>query len=280
MKKIFRWLRGELNGFYIQGIYSLMNDVVRNITDFLYDFSYMQFNESNMSFDEISNLAKFAGVFMPRLSVGEKYGALRMTEGYLVNGAERSERGLLERAGDRFVFYHTEQDEYDDDINTLATDDLKTSMVEDDAVVVGYISSSATDIFDENGNVKEEVILDEPPEDEAYTEFYGNQYLRLAELTEESDSLPKDIYFNLISAMQRVRYNSENMLTLIDAIDILCPNGFVKIVNVIKEEGRPLFELQYRVDYEAETSYKFERIKTLEYLMEQKFPTMRLVEVN
>ena len=208
-KKFFRFLRGELNGFYITNINNTLNVAVAYIESFLTSFKKMQFNIDTMPEETIYNIGTFAGVYLVRLSAGEAYGAMRMTESYEVNGNERSERGLLKRSNERFDFVHTEQEEYASDINTLADDDNRSSLVGNETVQ-GYISSNNLDVIDEDGNVKPSAILSEPPSGEAYSEFYGNKFMFLSEQTTITHNINASLFIELYKVMQYIRYNGAN----------------------------------------------------------------------
>ena len=43
-KAIFRYLRGELNGFYLNALHETLNTSSKDIKDFLATFGRMQFN--------------------------------------------------------------------------------------------------------------------------------------------------------------------------------------------------------------------------------------------
>ena len=44
-KALFRFLRGELNGFYITSLYNTLNETSTAIKEMLTKFSLMQFNK-------------------------------------------------------------------------------------------------------------------------------------------------------------------------------------------------------------------------------------------
>lgn len=117
-----------------------------------------------------------------------------MTESHIENGFECSERGLFDTNLELFQFFHcaddtvaffffirTNQDSYNNDINTQATNLNRTSLVGNSDTVLGYISSEETDLFDEDGNVKPEKVLSAPPAGVAYSEYYGDEFLMLSE---------------------------------------------------------------------------------------------------
>lgn len=276
-KALFRFLRGELNGFYITNLHNLLNVISEDIKSFLIDFYNMQLDVLSMPIQTIYNIGTFAGVYLLRLSTGEAYGAMRMSESHVVNNQERSERGLLERDSESFVFEHTAQDEYEADINTLATSDKRSSLVGDEQVQ-GYISSDASDVIDEEGNVNPAVILSEPPSDVAYSEFYGNKFLFLAENTSVLKEISPELLIELIKVMQYIRYNGVNLTSFLRMVSVLCPDGLVRIKSISKVESAPAFEVDYTLDMEAETDRPQQRVSMLEYLTLIKFPQFILME--
>lgn len=275
-KAFFRFLRGELNGFYITAINSLCNKGSEYIKEFLSDFKKMQFDVESMEAQTIYNIGTFAGVYLVRLSSGEAYGAMRMTESKIVNGAERSERGLLDRETETFDFYHTEQDSYSEDINTLATEDRKSGMVGDDQAVLGYISSGNTDVLDENGNVKESAILATPPEGVAYTEFYGDQFMFLAEQTSVVRNINVSIFLELYKVLQTIRYNGNSIKSFAKMLEIICPNGLVTVDSIEKRNGVACFDVYCTYHSDVYADFQQQRLAVLEYVVGLKFPQFAL----
>lgn len=278
-KKFFRFLRGELNGFYITSLNNTLNKFVEDVEEFFINFNKMQFDILTMPEDTIYNIGTFAGVHLIRLSVGEAYGAMRMTEGYIDNGNERSERGLLQRSNEQFDFVHTEQDNYPDDINTLATSDKRSSLVGNETVQ-GYIASSETDVIDDDGNVKSSAILENPPVDEAYSEFYGNQFMFLSEQTNRTRNISASLFLELYKVMQYIRYNGVNIKSFAQVISILCPDGLVTVLSITKASGAPYFTVSCRYDVSVEMELVQQRLSTFEYIMRLKFPQFLIVPVE
>ena len=199
-KAFFRFLRGELNGFYIQNINQSANEYTKDIKKFLSEFKSQQFEYGKIDDKSLYGLGTFAGIFLPRLSRAEALSSIRMTESYIENGFECSERGLFDTNSELFQFFHcadavaffffirTNQESYENDINTQATNLNRSSLVGNSDQVLGYISSEETDLFDEDGNVKLEKVLSAPPAGVAYSEYYGDEFLFLS----EGDNSPAD----------------------------------------------------------------------------------------
>ena len=70
-KAFFRFLRGELNGFYIQNINQSANEYTKDIKKFLSEFKSQQFEYGKIDDKSLYGLGTFAGIFLPRLSRAE-----------------------------------------------------------------------------------------------------------------------------------------------------------------------------------------------------------------
>lgn len=278
-KKFFRFLRGELNGYYITNLNNSLNVFADFIERFLIQFKKMQFDVDTMPEETIYNIGTFAGVHLIRLSAGESYGAMRMTEGYIVNGSERSERGLLRRDTELFEFEHTEQDEYSTDINTLATSDKRSSLTGNEEVQ-GYIASDNTDVLDENGNVKPSAVLSEPPSGQAYSDFYGNEFMFLSDQTSNIRNISAQLFIELYKVMQYIRYNGVNIKSFIQMVEIICPDNLATIISITKANNAPYFNVNCTYDITVDINFRQQRLNTLEYLTKLKFPQFMLVNVE
>ena len=79
-KALFRFLRGELNGYYINNIYNSMNEFSSDIKKFFIEFQNQQFELGKISNETLYNLGKFASVFLPRRPVAHSRTSLYMTD--------------------------------------------------------------------------------------------------------------------------------------------------------------------------------------------------------
>lgn len=395
-KAFFRFLRGEINGFYLNSIHNVFNKYTENIKAFFSVFNKQQFAEGKIDDEYLYGLGLFAGVILPKLQKESSITSLRMTDSFKVSGIEFSERGLLNTNSEQFQFYNlndttsavfvfirTNQDGYgtdintesnsfsrsslvgnetslgyisametdlfdsygnikkdkilatpplntpyveyygdnflflsegDDsdsdkivrlrlseseivngiqyserglflipistmaDINTFATDTIRSSLVGNEKPI-GYISSLETEVLDDNGKVRPEKILNEPPANVAYTEFYGNQFLFLSENKVSYSNLDPSLYFALFKTMQYIKYNGTSIDSLVKIIDVLCPKGLVKISNIFVAEGIHAFILFYVFDVTAEVDLKQQRLYLLRYIITTKFPQLILTEI-
>ena len=269
-KLFFRFLRGEINGFYLTRFHDAVNLFTNDIRDFFVSFKTMQFN-NEMDSDTLFGIGKFASVFLPRCTTDEQTYAVTFSESHVVGGTEYSERGLYNTDEERFEFKHTTQEEGLPDINTLATPTLRSSLVGDEQAQ-GYIPSSATDVLDENGNVRVSKVLPTPPSGEAYSEFYGNEFLFLSEgASIQYKSLNPQLYIDIYKTLQWIRYNGVSLESLLHITDVLCPDGFVKIKSIKLTEDNLHFQITYEADESSAVTNKAQRLFLLEYLIRLKF---------
>lgn len=276
-KEFFRFLRGELNGFYITQINSTLNKFVQDIKDFMLEFNLLQFN-STMNETILFNLGKFAGIFLPRISKSESMSGLRLSESHIVDGVEYSERGLFNTETENFEYKNTNQNPDLPDINTLSTDNLRSSMIGNESVL-GYISANEKDVLDANGLVKPEKILTVPPEGEAYNNFHGNNFMFLSDLKTTFENLSPTLYYDLFIVIQWIRYNGASIENLCSIISTLCPKNLVQINSIeVSTDGSRLI-VYYIYNNEADVDLKLQRLYLLQYIIDIKFLNVVLSEV-
>lgn len=275
-KEFFRFLRGELNGFYITQINSALNKFVQDVKEFVLEFNAQQFN-STMNSTTLFNLGKFAGIFLPRLSSSESRTGFRLSDSNIVDGVEYSERGLFNTDTETFEYKHTNQNPDLPDINTLSTEKLRSSLIGNESVK-GYISANETDVLDDNGLVRPEKVLASPPEGEAYNNFYGNNFMFLAEVITTYENLSPSLYYDLFVVLQWIRYNGASVESLCTVIKTLCPNGLVLInrIEVSSDETRLI--VYYKYNENADVNLKAQRIYLLQYIVDIKFLSVVLTE--
>ena len=279
-KALFRFLRGELNGFYLTNIHNALNVYSEDIKRFFIDFQNQQLEEGKITDETLYNLGKFASVFLPRRPVAVSKSALYMTRSHKVEGTEFSERGLYDTENETFEFVHTDPSIETPDINTLATEDKRSSLVGDE-VPSGYISENETDVLDDEGNVKPSKILPEAPSEGAYSEFYGNQFLLLTEgnETDYADIAPS-LYMELFKALQWIRYNGVSVASLIRIIAILCPENLVQIDHISVSRNGKVVYVYYIYNNSSSVANKESRLTLLQYIINLKFKQIVLSEVQ
>ena len=276
-KALFRFLRGELNGYYINNIYNSMNEFSSDIKKFFVEFQNQQFELGKISNETLYNLGKFASVFLPRRPVAHSRTSLYMTDSHEVGGTEFSERGLYNTDNENFEFVHTDPSIETPDINTLATDTKRSSLVGDEQAE-GYISSDEQDVLDDEGKVRPAKVLPSAPAEGAYSEFYGNQFLFLSEGLTVYETLSPSLFIELFRALQWIRYNGASIASLVRIISALCPDGFITIDKIeVSSDGRYI-QVYYIYDSASAVTDKESRFALLEYLINLKFKRVILVE--
>ena len=277
-KAFFRFLRGELNGFYLKSIYNTLNESTKHTKAFLMDFNNMQFKKGMIDDTTLLNIGKFAGVFPLNLVQTESLISLRMSDSKVVEGFEYSERGLFNKALEIFNYYHLNLNaEETEDINTLATEEERSSLVGEEEVV-GYIAEDETDVLDSQGKIRPEKILYEVPEGKAYSEFYGDQFLFLSEGEEVYSKTSNEIFLDLYKALQYIRYNSVSLKSLAQLVTLICPQDLVKIDHIEVAVDKTHFNAYYNYNAEVNVTYKAQRKALLEVLVAEKFKQVVLVE--
>ena len=394
-KEFFRWLRGELNGFYITNLNMMLNKYTQDAKALVTEFNNMQFEKGKINNTSLYGIGKTAGIFLPRMSRSEAKSSFKMTETYEVDGEEFSERGLFNTDTELFEFFHTKntdksefvyerttEEEYPDDINTLSTDSKRSSLVGDEEVlgyissnntdvlddagnvkpsavladppegsygdyhgdnflflseelntkgdnasklrmsdsyekdgvqfserglfslaedifpdintlatdslrsslvgdepVIGYISSEETEVLDDNGMVRPEKVLTSPPSGVAYTEFYGNKFLFLSEAETVYTNLEPSLYIELYKAMQWIRYNGTSVSSLCKIISTVCPEGLVTIDSIEVASDKKHFTVCYRYNETVGIDLKQQRLQLLEFILARKFVQVIMLEV-
>lgn len=278
-KALFRFLRGELNGYYLTNIHNSLNVYSEDIKKFFIDFQNQQFELGQISDETLYNLGKFASVFLPRRPVAESKSSLYMTGSHIVDGVEFSERGLYDTENENFNFVHTDSSITTPDINTLATDTDRSSLVGDEQAE-GYISEDETDVLDDEGKVKPSKILPEAPSEGAYSEFYGNQFLILTDITGITyEDIAPSLYIELFKALQWIRYNGASIASLVRIIALLCPEGLVQIQRIaVSSNGKAVY-VHYVYNSSSTVTNKESRLALLQYIVNIKFKQVILNEV-
>lgn len=274
-KAIFRWLRGELNGFYLNALHNTLNEYTKETKQFLVDFGNAQFEKGKIRDRDLYGLGKFAGVFLPRIPVSETKSSFILSDSHIENGVEYSERGLKNIEDSSFDYVHTSPDQTED-INTLATETKRSSLVGDEAVK-GYIPYNATDVLDDDGNVRPSKVSKTVP-DVPYVEFYGNQFTFLAEGSIDFQKVSASLFFDLYKTLQWVRYNGDSITSLCKIASLLCPEGLVKIGDIEVGISKHNLIVHYLYDITVDVNLVQQRLALFQYVVTTKFPQVELIE--
>lgn len=279
-KALFRFLRGELNGYYITNLYNTLNRTTQDVKSFFLQFASIQMENGKIDAKTLYNLGKFAGIQLPRIPKSEAVSSVRMTESEYDEALqyEFSERGLYKPQDESFEFVQKVIDDTGlPDINTLATEQKRSSLVGGESVE-GYISENEENVLDDDGNVKSSAVSPTPPSEGAYSDFYGNQFLFLAEGETQYSPVSYALFLDLFKAMQFVRYNGSTLSALSRIINIICPEAFVTVNGITVSDSGTWYIVSYNTDYTVELNLKQDRLNLLLYIVRLKFPQVQMVE--
>lgn len=279
-KAFFRFLRGELNGFYITNLHNVCNTVTQDIKRFVIAFYKQRFAHGEIEKEVLYNLGKFAGIFIPRIPLSEIRATIHFSESDVVDGQEYSERGLYLPDDEDFKYEMETPDETGlPDINTLATPDQRSSMVGTESPE-GYIAYDVEHPVDDEGMVRPEAVTPSPPANKAYSEFYGDEFLFLSEAERTYLPISYAIYLELFKSIQWIRYNGVSVASLARITELLCPQGLVIINSITVSNEGNRWLLDYTVDMDVDINLKTDRLNMLLYIIRIKFPQIEAVENN
>lgn len=270
-KQFFRFLRGELNGYYLTRLNDSCNKFSESLKSLLSYFRTMQFKtdteveegETPISSADLQGLSVITGALAPYVLQDSLIGSVRFTASHKVNGEEYSERGLFSPADEVFNFVRTTQQEYSDDINTLTNSEARSTFVENGRQPLGYFPEGE-DVIKEDGTIDETKLLPAPRPNHADAPYYGNGFLYLAEESPVLAITSNTVLLYVIRAMQWVRYNGMSIASLAKFAEIICPN-FLFITSIDWDSHYAFATVSYGIDedYEAEDKLMREQLFAL-----------------
>lgn len=275
-KQFFRWLIAELDGFYIQTLAYFLNKCVNTIKELFHYFRFLTLvlpedtteKQQSFSFADLLGVGAIAGVYPPYTTAESILGSLQGTESKVVNGVQRSERGLYDVDAESFVFTRTEQDNYPTDINTEATSKKMTSMIEKGAPILGYIPEGAK-LFDDKGNIDLSVIVQSAGTDKVYQPWYGEKYMYLAEVFLLQRTVSYEVFYKLFVIMQKIRYNGASIKTFIDITELLMED-YIQNINFVSYGS--YINVEYTQNNASELANKTASLYIWKYCIKNKFP--------
>lgn len=285
MKRFFRHLTAEANGFYLKGLNGILNEVtvyfyealsyLRNVVWKIDDDPTLTNQEYAITDKDLRDIAKIAGVFTPFISAESNLGSLAFTSSKIVDGVQYSERGLFDMLSEGFKFFRTAPGSYGTDITTLATKYLRSSLVPEGAPILGYIEEGST-VLTEDGQIIPSAILPSPPVDKAYYPYYGEKYLFLAENFLIEAYLDLATFKELFESFQRIRYNGASIAELANITKALM-DDFVYDIDIVQDGQK--FIMYYKLNQESELVGKTKRLYIWRMLLRQKYKQFALSEV-
>jgi hypothetical protein len=227
--------------------------------------------------EDFYNIAKMAGLFQLFIFNKANIGSIYLSNSYLVNGVERSERGFVDMYNERMKYLRTEKNDYPDDIVNEANKNLRTGLVPQGRQPVGYVLADMP-VYDVNGKLIPENILPEPPADGTYyTPFYGEEFLITEETFDKETFLDLATFKSLYECIQRIRRNGQSVSGFLE-ITRLIGNGYIHKIEVIPN-GR-FFTVNYELNAALNISNKVMRYKAWMYICRQCFKLFELNELT
>lgn len=301
MKQFFRFLRGELNGFYITSLNNMFIRTVSRINSFLNTYSRMQWiNDEQITQSEVPipneqmrGICTIAGVFPPYAEQDSLLGSIRLTQSHKVSNEEYSDRGLLNIASESFDFYRTDDKEYSTDINTLASTLNRTSMIDAGAELLGFFcegdnilnsdgSINTAFLYHFDGTIEEQYAAAADfftKKNKAYSPYYGNKYLYLSESSPVLALTNNNILVELLKAEQYVRKNGQSIKSLAMFANILCPS-FLFITRIEWSVTQPYAIVYYGIDELYEVNDKLLCVDVFKIVSSTKFKQFIFLEVT
>jgi len=254
MRLPFRFLRGELNGVYVTSIMSALNTAVSDVISELVYQKTLAFkapedvsaDESPVRESDMEDIGKIAGIYRIIIQTYGSIRAIKFTTSNIVNGEERSDRGLYNIDSEEFEFVHTEQDDYTEDITDLATEKKIASFIPHEQAPIGY-NEAGTDIIDDDGNVIEENVLSEPPDGTPYAAFYGQKFARLENYAIQRLKMPFDLYLIYFMLMMKLRRYPPTVQIFLQITELI-GQGYITNVEIVPSNW------YYIVYYDLDTS--------------------------
>lgn len=306
MKQPFRFFRGELNGWLINLVCTFLNRYFKNqglSEELAYNATFqwklpedVGQGETAMRTEDIFNIGKVAGLFGPMWYIATNMGSIRFTESTVAQtGVERSERGLFDMNAEQFKFYHTQQESYSSDINTLATADRRSTHPDHRSAEgvpghapIGWVTAGSK-LYRDNGTIDESVLhyypSEEhpegtyPPEGTVYVDFYGEEFLTFEHSYSKELPLDVETFKALLEAVQRIRYNGTSIVSFLDITEVL-GGGYMKNIEIVQHEVDGLkkawYDVYYDLDASVATQARERKYKAWQNVVQMKFKHFRL----
>jgi hypothetical protein len=276
VKQFFRYFRGEFTGKYLYAAAASPNLAAQDIADeFIYHTLFTwklddetTKNEAAIRDEDLIGIAKIAGLFQPRVIRSASMGSISFTRSCVVNGRQRSERGLMDMEYENHKFVRTEQDEYPDDIATEASTHLRSTLVPHGTKPVGYVRAGKP-LYTLEGDVIWENVYPEPPSDGSdYVPYYGEKFLVHEEHFYGETPLPIPIFKLLFECVQRIRYNGPTIKSLLDVTEIL-GEGYIQELEFEPHDRYTV--CYYSLDQDLDVYNRERRFGAWETICKQKF---------
>lgn len=277
MKQLFRFFRGEFNGFYLFRALTCLNSAAKELLDELAYHATAQWKleseitvgETPLREEDLYNVGKIAGLYQDNLLGRTSLGSVGFTPSYMANGQQRSERALMDMQTGTHRFVRTEQDDYPDDIVNDASPAMRAGFVPEGAEPVGYLPWGS-ELYNEDGSVIWENLLPDPPGDGSlYTPFYGETFLAHEEWFVKDSPLSPEMFKQILECMLRIRRNGPTLGSFFDSARILV-SGVVRDIELVLQPGR-YFTMYYSVDPDSEIEDQDRLVSAWLWIIQDKF---------
>lgn len=280
----FRFMRGELlNGFYIRNFLLCKNKAVQYLINELAYQALFQWKlegeitagEVAIRPDDLTNFAKFSGIFRPMQYRQHTLGSIRFSESKVVAGAERSERGLFNMSKEKMEYVRTDKDSYLTDISREASAQKRQTLVPDGMAPVGYVKLG-TDLYMPDGTIIWANVLPTPPTDGSpYTEFYGENFLTFEETFNGLSEMATETFMSYYQSLKRIEYNGPSIYEFLFLTKLFC-DTYVYDIEIIANDH--YYNVYYSLNLDSDVDNKPGRFSAWKLTVEQKFKLFVLIE--
>jgi len=194
------------------------------------------------------------------------------TPSHIVNGKERSERGLMDMSIEDFKLVRTKFDNYPDDIVTEASERMKQGLVPAGTVPIGYVRYDMP-LYTDEGEVITANILPEPPTSVPYITYYGEKFLMYEEFFNKETPLPIEVFKLLFECVQKIRYNGPTTANFLE-ISWILGAGYIYNIEIAPYEN--YYTVYYSLDNAANIKGKDRRFAAWLHICQQKFKLFAL----
>lgn len=314
-KAFFRYLRGELlNGFYIRKLNLVANGLssMAKLKGELLYWMTVQFNEKTgqniLREEDLKGIAQVAGVLAVNGLTDFLVGWLMLSESHVVEGKERSERGLMHQETGLMEYIRTESDTYTTDISTMATEDFRMSLIPEGEEPVGYVWGDGAAILLSTGKVDEVFLHATPPDGYVYdpvtnkwnwpldysvspppiyAPWYGDKYMALTSSYFMEVSLPDTMLTYLLQTHQSIKYNGLGLFYLLEATREIIPDLIYDLkFEILDGYSNTLYHSWHhkltfkRNEYNFSVNNGWVRFSAWGYFISSKFPFIQFNETG
>ncbi len=151
---------------------------------------------------------------------------------------------------------------------------MQAGFVPEGQPILGYVEDGV-DMIDENGYIREDLVLPEPPVGKAYSPYYGEKFMHLAEVFAIIQELGYDTFMILFTNMQYIMYNGANIRSFLKITKLLTED-YIHDIEIETYQNR--YVIHYSTDYASAIENKIRRLFAWRYIVNQTFKLFELRE--